>query len=200
MHTLYDAYFALGLFTYVVALISYLPFVSSFVRMGWRDSETRRLIFYRNCVRFWMLSIAIDVWVFFNIVPDVHDLCGAMEWEGDQTEAASYFKLSQIPSELTMQMCVIRYQFSRLNLYMLNHFQYGMLVLLSRRHFYNRVKERKQVEIKLIKKLLRNKLTPEYLPVIINSPFALELLEPNSNVTVKGVDIRKIKVIRDFVV
>ena len=82
---------------------------------------------------------------------------------------------------------------------MFNHFLYGILVLLARRHFYNRVKERKLVEIKLIKKLLKNKLSPEYLPVLINSPFALELLEPNSNVTVKGVDIRKIKVIRDFV-
>ena len=84
-------------------------------------------------------------------------------------------------------------------MYIFNHFQYGLLVLLARRHFHNRVKERKQVEIKLIKKLLRNKLSPEYLPVLINSPFALELLEPNSNVRVKGVDIRKIKVIRDFV-
>ena len=72
-------------------------------------------------------------------------------------------------------------------------------MLLARRHFLNKAKERKRNEIKLIKKLLRNKLTPDYLPIIINSPLALELLEPNSNIKIRGVDIRKIKVIRDFV-
>ena len=168
--------------------------------MVWRDSDTRRLIFYRNVLRFWMLTMAIDCWVFFNIVPETREPCEATTYEdSNHSEIEEHFKLDSMPPELMMQMCVIRYQFSRLNMYMFNHFLYGILVLLARRHFYNRVKERKLVEIKLIKKLLRNKLSPEYLPVLINSPFALELLEPNSNVTVKGVDIRKIKVIRDFV-
>ena len=76
IQTLYTAYYAIGLFTYLVALISYLPYTLSFLRLAWRDSETRRLIFYRNCLRIWMLSIAIDAWVILNLIPDVANMCG----------------------------------------------------------------------------------------------------------------------------
>ena len=62
-----------------------------------------------------------------------------------------------------------------------------------------KTKERKRNEIKLIKKVLRHKLTPADLPVIINSPLALELLDPNAKVKIKGVDSRKIAIIREFV-
>ena len=81
LHTLYNAYFALGFFTYVVALISYLPYMQSFIRMVWHDSETRRMIFYRNVLRFWMLTLAIDGWVFFNIVPETREGCQATAYE-----------------------------------------------------------------------------------------------------------------------
>lgn len=62
-----------------------------------------------------------------------------------------------------------------------------------------KTKERKRNEIKLIKKVLRHKLTPADLPVIINSPLALELLGQNTDIKIKGVDSRKISVIREFV-
>ena len=122
LQTLYNAYYALGFFAYVFALISYLPFTHSFLRMVWRDSETRRLIFYRNCIRMWMFTVAIDVWVFFNLVPDVANMCASNEVDVEQTKIARYFKLDYVPNELILTMCIYRFQFTRLNMYMLNHF------------------------------------------------------------------------------
>jgi len=62
-----------------------------------------------------------------------------------------------------------------------------------------KVNERRSNEIKLIKKVLRQKLTPCDLHIIINSPLALELLGSQPGYKIKGVDNRKIEVIREFV-
>lgn len=45
--TLYTAYYAFGLLAYVFALVTYLPFGLSFVRVAWHDSEARRYLFYK---------------------------------------------------------------------------------------------------------------------------------------------------------
>lgn len=98
MQTLYNAYYAMGFFAYVFALIGYLPFTHSFIRMMWRDSETRRLIFFRNCVRMWLFALAIDIWVFFNLVPDVAILCDASNGiGGDEGKMKTYFELNNVP-------------------------------------------------------------------------------------------------------
>jgi len=71
VETLYRAYFTIGLLAYVFALISYLPFIVSLLRMAWHDSETRRLVFYRSVIRIWMLALAIDAWVVLNTMTNV---------------------------------------------------------------------------------------------------------------------------------
>jgi len=47
LQTVYVVWIYLGCFASTFSLIGYLPFLLSFVRMWWRDSEARRLIFYR---------------------------------------------------------------------------------------------------------------------------------------------------------
>ena len=66
--------------------------------------------------------MAIDVWVFFNLVPDVANMCASNEVDVEQTKIARYFKLDYVPNELILTMCIYRFQFTRLNMYMLNHF------------------------------------------------------------------------------
>ena len=71
--SLYQALFFFGLVAHIFAFISYLPFVISLARMAWRDSENRRLIFYRTSLRLWMLALAIDLWVLVNLEGDIDE-------------------------------------------------------------------------------------------------------------------------------
>ena len=75
VETLYMSYYAIGFSIYIFTLISYLPFLLSFLRMLKRDTETRRLIFYRSNVQLWFMIAAIDLWNLLNIVPDIIELC-----------------------------------------------------------------------------------------------------------------------------
>ena len=109
IQTLYTAYYAIGLFTYLIALISYLPYTLSFIRLAWRDSETRRLIFYRNCLRIWMFAIAIDAWVILNLIPDVANMCGPTHLKEDESRIKSYLKVESLPNDLALTVCI--YQF-----------------------------------------------------------------------------------------
>ena len=75
IESLYSALFFLGLVAHLFVFISYLPFIVSLMRMAWRDTENRRLIFYRNSVRLWMLAFAIDIWVLINLDADIDEQC-----------------------------------------------------------------------------------------------------------------------------
>ena len=67
-----------------------------------------------------------------------------------------------------------------------------MLTYLVRKYWQAKVKERKKIEIKLIKKVLRRKMTAADVAAIVNSPLSLELLGADPKVTIRGVDNRKI--------
>ena len=75
IETMYSAYFFIGLTAYAFVLLSYFPFIVSLARMAWRDTENRRLIFYRTCIRLWMAALAIDVWIVFNLAADIDEQC-----------------------------------------------------------------------------------------------------------------------------
>lgn len=82
--TLYTAYFFIGMTAYLFALLSYLPYIVSLARMLWRDTENRRLIFYRNCIRLWLAALAIDLWVIFNLKVDVDEQCETVGFLPDE--------------------------------------------------------------------------------------------------------------------
>lgn len=90
LETLYTAYYAIGLLAYIVALISYLPFIVSLVRMACRDTETRRLIFYRNCWRMWVFCFLIDLWTIVTIQGSIDDWCEISGFKPDQQAVAKY--------------------------------------------------------------------------------------------------------------
>ena len=95
VETLYTAYYAIGFLAYIVALISYLPFIVSLTRMMWYDSESRRLIFYRNCFRLWMMTLAIDAWIFFNLQVEIDELCEMTNFLPDERKMAKQFKVAR---------------------------------------------------------------------------------------------------------
>ena len=66
--------------------------------------------------------MAIDAWIFFNLVPDVAHICDAGQGMARQERLEDYFNVDNVPHELILTMCIYKFQFARLNLYMLNHF------------------------------------------------------------------------------
>ena len=131
IETLYTSYYAIGLFTYIFALISYLPFIVSLIRMAWRDSETRRLIFYRSCYRLWMFTLAIDCWIYLNLIGSTDDLCQITGFLPDEAKIACNFGLDSISPTTMFNLCVMRIQVHRA-LYLAGyHLNYAAMVCVS---------------------------------------------------------------------
>lgn len=65
----------IGIFAFTITLLIYLPFLVSMLRMAWRDTETRRMIFYKNCIRLYSIVLLIDIWVMFVLTPDFYIQC-----------------------------------------------------------------------------------------------------------------------------
>ena len=93
VETLYMSYFTIGLLAYIFALISYLPFIVSLLRMAWRDSETRRLVFYRSVIRIWMIALAVDAWVVLSTLTSVEELCEITDFMPDEDLIRERFML-----------------------------------------------------------------------------------------------------------
>jgi len=106
VETLYQAYFTLGLLAYIFALISYLPFIVSLLRMVWRDSETRRLVFYRSVIRIWMIALAIDSWVVLNTMTSVDELCVITDFMPNEDLIRERFMLKgRIQKDVMVTLC-----------------------------------------------------------------------------------------------
>lgn len=104
--TMYTAYYAIGLLAYVVALISYLPFIVSLLRMAYRDTETRRLIFYRNCWRLWVWTLGIDLWTFLSIEASLDEqLCVTTKFMPDEQGIAERYGLRGIDKQTLVNIC-----------------------------------------------------------------------------------------------
>ena len=110
LETLYTAYYAIGLLAYSVALISHLPFIVSLLRMLYRDTEARRLIFYRTCCRLWVFTFAIDMWVFLNVAANVDEQCELTGFFPDEQILAQHFNVSSIDLESLLFLCRLRVQ------------------------------------------------------------------------------------------
>ena len=103
LETLYQAYYTIGLLAYIFALVSYLPFVMSYGRMIWRDSESRRFIFYRVCMKIWLMGLAFDCWVFMFTMADVEEVCDYAHFMPDHDEIKKEFQFRGYLSREVMQ-------------------------------------------------------------------------------------------------
>lgn len=110
VETLYTAYYAIGFTAYMFALISYLPFIASFVRMAWRDTETRRLIFYRNCINLWLMTAMIDLWIVCNLFTQIDELCEIAKFSHRLTftQLADFFDVKSVSRNSVIQLCTTR--------------------------------------------------------------------------------------------
>ena len=108
LETMYMAYYAIGFWIYLFTLISYLPFIVSFIRMLMRDSETSRLIFYRNSKRLWYFIAAVDFWNFVNLVPDIIELCELNKLLPDNDKISEQFDIGYIDSKTMVGLCNYR--------------------------------------------------------------------------------------------
>ncbi len=105
LETLYTAYYAIGLLAYLVALISHMPFILSFVRILWRDTENRRHIFYHNCYRLWLISFLIDFYVFFHLEPNVNESCETVHYLPDNEYIAQQYNLTRVNKRTLILAC-----------------------------------------------------------------------------------------------
>jgi hypothetical protein len=105
---------SLGFFAFAFALIGHLPFLVTLVRMWWRDGENTRLIFYRTCLKTWLLAVMIDLWSAYNLNPLSHELCQAInayEFTNDTIILVANAKNN-------MTICQLQYRIQRIVYYM----------------------------------------------------------------------------------
>ena len=133
LETLYMSYYAIGFSIYIFTLISYLPFILSLLRMLKRDTETRRLIFYRSNVQLWFMIAAIDLWNLLDIVPDIIELCEISHFMPDISKIASQFRPELLESRSLIGFCLYRLQLHNLVNTVWYHLIYGYMVFMSRR-------------------------------------------------------------------
>lgn len=138
LETLYTAYYAIGLLAYTVALISYLPFIVSLVRMAWHDSETRRLVFYRNSFNLWMMTLAIDIWILVNLEANIDELCEIVGLMPDQQVIADHFGVESVNAETMLMICNLHIRLHRTIAVGTYHLQYAAMVYVSKRYWQNK--------------------------------------------------------------
>ena len=131
LETLYTAYYAIGFLAYFVALISHLPFIVSFLRMICRDTERRRHIFYRNCCKLWLISILVDLYVFFHLEPEVNESCETVHYLPDNEFMASAFNKTSVSDRTLILACSYAIFLDRTMNMIMQQLQYGLLVFIS---------------------------------------------------------------------
>lgn len=113
--TIYRAYFTLGLLTYAVALLGYVPFLVSLARMTWYDSESRRLIFYRSCLKLYVLIVGLDMWAALSTTTNTTEFCELSDYMPEEPIIISMFQVNRHRARLIMViMCQYRLQMHRL--------------------------------------------------------------------------------------
>lgn len=158
--TLYQAYFTLGLLAYLLALLGYLPFLVSLLRMTWRDTESRRLIFYRSCLRMYWMVAAIDTWLIFNTLPETSEYCELTDFMPDEQMILDHYNIKgRISREILLILCQYRFTLSRCICFIFDHCQYVVLLYLTRTYWKQKHAERVKAEQAFVKKLLRKKVT-----------------------------------------
>lgn len=180
--TLYEAYYAVGAMAFVFALIGYVPFVVSLARMAWRDTETRRMIFYKNCMRLWGLIIYVDLWVTFAIDPESYSMCLFITRPRDTEIINQYLGLDELPNFLFHFLCKQRLKLTWGRTYFLQHLKFGFMLLLAKRHWTNKHQTRlKTYKKDFITRLMQGQVEAEDWPQILENPQALAALGPNFN-------------------
>ena len=140
--TLYTAYYAIGLLAYIFAFISYLPLAVSFLRMAMHDTETRRLIFYRACLRMWLVAFLLDLWVLFNLNPAVEEICGVIGMMPDEQKMAAHFRVDKFSQETLWTLCLYKMLLLRFLELIERQLTYVFLVVLACTHYRNLRTER----------------------------------------------------------
>lgn len=108
LSTLYQAYHALGLTAYLVTLIAYMPCIASFLRMGFRDTEIARLIFYRTLKKTWIFALMNDLFTLWFLMPAVNELCALIRDRDSEETLLSMLIDSQDEDDLNFEDSFMR--------------------------------------------------------------------------------------------
>jgi hypothetical protein len=132
-----------GFAAFAFSLVGHMPFLLSFVRMWWRDSEATRLIFYRACKRTWIFAFLISVWSAFNLYPLARSQCQAI----NAFEYSDDTGWNQISNAERLAHCELQVRITRICFYLLfSDLQFGLLVLLARRNWQLKRRQREERE------------------------------------------------------
>lgn len=181
--SLYSAYSAIGAAAFVVTLLIYLPFVVSLARMAWRDTETRRLIFFRNCVKLWLVALLIDVWVTTALDAEFFSQCHYLMNEADDNSIRHQLDYgATIPVDIYSFICKQRLKMGSVRAYLMQHTQFACLLFLARRHWTNKHKTRiKDYKRQFLLRIMSGHVrSHDWLEILPNSQ-AREALGPDFN-------------------
>ena len=143
IQTTYLTWVSLGFCAFAFSLVGHLPFLLSFVRMWWRDTESSRLIFYRSSMKTWMFTIAIDLWSAWNLYPLSNSQCQAINaYEYSSDTGWDWFSDVQ-----HMNQCELQVRLTRLLFYLLlSDVQFALLVVIARRNWQMKRRSREKCE------------------------------------------------------
>ena len=127
--------------------------------MLWKDSETRRLIFLRNCLKWWGLIAISDLWVVSQLFPNVDELCPIAGFLPDGDNLAKAFKVDLIDEKTLFELCHTRVAFNYITGLVQAHLGYMLMFIVARRHFRLKRTDRIVNEKKYIKRLLTKEIS-----------------------------------------
>ena len=143
IQTTYLTWVSVGFCAFAFSLVGHLPFLLGFARMWLRDSESTRLVFYRACKKTWLFAVLIDVWSALNLLPLARGQCQAI----NAFEYSDDTGWNSISNAERLAHCELQVRITRLCFYLLfSDFQFGVLVLLARRNWQLKRRQREERE------------------------------------------------------
>lgn len=139
--------------------------------MIWRDSETRRLIFYRSCFRMWIFVIIIDLWVLVSLEPEIYTHCHLFATDNEDEIMRESLELEYVPIEIYNFICKQRLKASCVRAYIMQHLKFLVLICIARRFWAIKNTERKKrYKKEFLKRIMKGEVKAHDWLKILENP------------------------------
>lgn len=155
----------------------------------------------------WLLALLADVWVVFNTVPDVFEVCEVL-LRRDEAIARSLQQIeiaSQLSYDLSLSVCLMRFQISRFaNTYFSSHLVHGACLFLARLHWKRLQMGREKIALNIVKWFKLRQLQRQDVSFFADLAHQIKRLvfahEPDleiENIVLNLLNAQQVKTLRD---
>lgn len=166
VETLHLAYTTFNMLAFWIVLIGYTPFMVSLLRVGWRDSQKRRLILFRTFYKTCFLSFFVDAWMHCFTEVFSEELCRFTDYKPKQDIVVALIRKYGIQVDvgmgaLFMSLCDYRLNMNRMVFTMTSHlFAFFPIIWMSWGHVKEKKKRMIVEEQKFVARLITRRLSP----------------------------------------